>query len=211
MVTGKGNWLSGCDTLGMYCGYRLSSVGGARNVVTGYNNSLTALNDGVVAGAYNKLQNANRSVVTGYNNKVVSEGDAKTYDNVVYGQNGTLSGNCKYSLLGGINNTVVDTTTSMVGGDGIVVLSCNNVVAGGRHLDMAGMQHSFVWSGKWADAKDHAKWYGYAADDAGVRKAAFPAGSFCVNPQGGVNGFYIGTQTLSAIISSAIDAALKAK
>ena len=36
-------------------------------------------------------------------------------------------------------------------------------------------------------------------------------GTFLVNPLKGVNGFYIGTQSLSAIISSAVEAALKAK
>ena len=129
----------------------------------------------------------------------------------MYGSSETLSGSCKYDLLGGVGNTVVDTDTSIVGGDGIVVLSCNDVMASGRHLDVASMKHSFVWSGRYVDKDDHTKWYGYAADSAGVRKAAFPEGSFCVNPQNGINGFYIGNQSLSAIIGSAIEAALKAK
>ena len=192
----------------MYCGYKLSSTGCERNVATGNSNSLAASNDGVVAGSKNILQNAQRSVVTGYSNKVVSEGAAKSYDNLVYGSSETLSGSCKYDLLGGVGNTVVDTDTSIVGGDGIVVLSCNDVMASGRHLDVAGMTHSFVWSGRYADKDDHTKWYGYAADSAGVRKAAFPEGSFCVNPVGGAKGFYIGTQTLSAIISAAVKAGI---
>ena len=36
-------------------------------------------------------------------------------------------------------------------------------------------------------------------------------GCFAVNPKNGTNGFYIGEQTLSTIISNAVDAALKAK
>ena len=36
-------------------------------------------------------------------------------------------------------------------------------------------------------------------------------GCFAVNPKNGANGFYIGEQTLSAIISSAVEAALKTK
>lgn len=151
-------------------------------------------------GAYEYITHVN-----GYNNRSVHSDSS-----MVTGNGNLLSGGSS-NVVAGVRNTVVDTNTSIVGGNGIVVLSCNDVVASGQHLDVAGMNHSFVWSGKSVSQTDHTKWYGYAADSAGVRKAAFPGGSFCINPQNGINGFYIGNQSLSAIIGSAIEAALKAK
>jgi secreted trypsin-like serine protease len=89
------------------------------------------------------------------------------------------------------------------------VLSCNTAQVGGSYVYATKQDRSFLWSGKTATQYKYPQYYGYAVDSAGNYTNKFPAGSFCVNPQGDTNGFYIGTETLSSIISSAIEAALK--
>ena len=71
-----------------------------------------------------------------------------------------------------------------------------NSIALGRQCNAIG-KGSFVWN-----PSEGAAGYGKSLADDGI---------FAVNPVNGTKGFYIGNQTLSAIISSAIEAALKAK
>lgn len=71
-----------------------------------------------------------------------------------------------------------------------------NSIALGRQCNAIG-KGSFVWNPSEGDAG-----YGTSiTDDC----------SFCVNPSNGAKGFWIGTETLSAIIDNAIAAAFKAK
>lgn len=65
--------------------------------------------------------------------------------------------------------------------------------AGGYQAYSKG-KYSMVWNGDASTAK-----YGNTLSADGL---------FCVNPVGGAEGFYIGTQTLSAIISAAVKAGI---
>ena len=65
-----------------------------------------------------------------------------------------------------------------------------------------GHKNGFVWNGDadYAEANDGKKY--------GNQFSTTKNGLFCVNPVGGAEGFYIGTQTLSAIISAAVKAGI---
>lgn len=106
----------------------------------------------------------------------------------------------QYAHVGG-SNCSASGTRSFVHG-----LSCfdgdkaDSIVFG---VDAEGRKNSFVWNGddgyaKVNDGKRYGNQFKLGAD-----------GVFAVNPKLGANGFYIGTETLSAIISAAVKAGIE--
>lgn len=92
-------------------------------------------------------------------------------------------------------------------GSYLTVLSSNYSEVHGTCVSIAKQNACFVWSGKTV-SKEEDK-YGYAEGEDGSRIAKFPNGSFCINPNNGINQVFIGDKSLSTIIKEAIDQGLK--
>ena len=177
-----------------------SHVEGVNNSIFGVNcchvegrgNRVDQVNNTHVEGQGNRVDQVDNTHVEGWNN-VVSGGSWKDANHVGGSDNNVFYS--KYSHVGGLQNIVS-------GGNATVVYGRGNQVSGdlnsvfGVGVKVSG-QRNFVWNNNYS-------WNMPAASvdvtyDIGDRN-----GSFSVNPDGGINGFFIGNKSLYDCISTVV-------
>lgn len=232
MVTGIGNTIQGGYPSGATVGSSISAYLASNCLAAGYDCSLSNLAECVTTGRGLRVDNSHDSLVA------CLSGDFSAFDrsigvgqqlsaksvgcSVLFGWQNSMSKSsglvggynnrtedCSRTNVLGLNNFATSSSNDVMLGQGLSVQLCQNSLFAGKYVDAAHTNNSFLWNGK-GISKDSplSSYYGYSVKPDGSRNSKFSDGSFCVNPNSGLKGFYIGNETLYNILLAVANAAI---